>query len=654
MNPIQNKIPVVYFTNGEPEHGILVYSENGPSILDAMGCTINESNSVLFKLRTNLNDSLPLKPDELVTLQPVFQIRMGYSQTSIGADNMYPPSTNNWISHVVDGGAESYYFVQNIQGTNRKLLSIINNDDSIQIIAHRVYPYEIALIKMKRDLTARKEMEEINAEPYDIYSVLDKNKPKWDLIGKLAEGLTISNLSLKSTMIETLEQLVPVSFPLDTRKQIMAFLAWLDKAEVPNVDPVEFRDRYAKAAVLRSLVSGHLRCLLDEVEAPPYVRIMMLADAGQLSLTERPTPIEIERNPWFIAQYRLYELFPDWMDRVLDVVESLNRTGQIITSLPVSKEDAMKSREAWSSRFALASQALLMRGHVQKNAIGLRTLIYVGAAHKWPHRHLEFSARLGFQLDKSLQIQVLVLPPSAIERVTRLLPNIHVINWEMNSSNLSLYDRKLRKWKINSSTIFKSLARSRSLKQLENEFGTYTGKKPLIPTKEQAIVLDLISWFMYLQDLENGRISEYNNIATETIKEILNDLRRKEVIRFSYLMDMQKLTSICISASGPANHVCSLTRSFLKHAPTADTRISDNGSSSLIIARVPEDEAFRLLTNLPSVALENKIDLKAYPISAYIGYRNNLYQRLLREDGSWDDDVTGLLSQVRLQSSDDE
>jgi hypothetical protein len=93
-----------------------------------------------------------------------------------------------------------------------------------------------------------------------------------------------------------------------------------------------------------------------------------------------------------------------------------------------------------------------------------------------------------------------------------------------------------------------------------------------------------------------------------------------------------------------------MARAFLKHTPSTQVAITEGGSSCVLVSRIPEDEYFRFLTRLNNTANEIGVSLKALPISAYVGYRNNLYSRLIKEDGSWDDDVSGLLSQVRLPS----
>ena len=65
------------------------------------------------------------------------------------------------------------------------------------------------------------------------------------------------------------------------------------------------------------------------------------------------------------------------------------------------------------------------------------------------------------------------------------------------------------------------------------------------------------------------------------------------------------------------------------------------------MVRVSEAHAYEILANLPRTVAEYGIELKGYRVSAYAGYLHNLYQRLLNPDGTWDDDVSGFLSQIR-------
>ena len=46
-------------------------------------------------------------------------------------------------------------------------------------------------------------------------------------------------------------------------------------------------------------------------------------------------------------------------------------------------------------------------------------------------------------------------------------------------------------------------------------------------------------------------------------------------------------------------------------------------------------------------ASEYGMDIKMFRVSAYAAYTHNLYERLLTSEGTWDDDISGLLNQIR-------
>jgi hypothetical protein len=238
----------------------------------------------------------------------------------------------------------------------------------------------------------------------------------------------------------------------------------------------------------------------------------------------RPQSEAAEQDPWALVVLKLLELFPDWTGRVLEHITSLQDQCQITTELPVSREEARNSREAWSSRFAMANHGLFMRGHIYKESIGLIPAIYVGGAHRWPHKHLDWSARLGYETERPQYIQIMVMPKSAFQRVSRVIPTVRLVDWDMASVNVTLYNDKERKWNLKSTTIIKSLERRRTLKQLKNEFGCWTGKNTYLLSKKNARILDLISWSMQLGDFENEIYAKYYGIKNSTIKQELETI----------------------------------------------------------------------------------------------------------------------------------
>ena len=140
----------------------------------------------------------------------------------------------------------------------------------------------------------------------------------------------------------------------------------------------------------------------------------------------------------------------------------------------------------------------------------------------------------------------------------------------------------------------------------------------------------------------------WSTIFGAVIPRIATKLKDQGVFLLQFNTIMQRLTSICFNLNGPSKNVCSLARAFLRHAPSAQVRLSNEATSCNVVARIPEDLTYEALTKIPEIAKKNELNLSAFPISAFAAYRNDLFQRILRKDTTWDDDVSGLLSQIRL------
>jgi len=654
---VADSLPVKVFPKkGDIKKGMLYYGKEGPILELDTGNILEDYEEVRFSFSENSRFVKLRKIDssDQFNLKPEAVVQLNYSPDSYSHFDIYPPSTDSWLAHVVESGYKSVFTIQSINGKEKKLLTISDATSMELYYAGIVQSFEPSILIMNRDWNVNNQIIHTDIPDVDIYDILKKESLSWATLSKLVEGISIPNLAIGKTMGETLNQLVPQSFSPNIRNQIMAFLGWLETASIPKEDPINFVMKHRSAGVYNLLVRGHLQCMIDGVEHPQYVRVMHMADKGQLELTRRPQSEAAERDSWTLVRLKLHEMFPDWMGRVIEYAMTLQDNGQIVTELPVSRDDARNTRTAWSDRFAMANHALFVRGHVHKQSLGLISAIYMGAAHRWPHKHLDWSARLGYTSDKPQHIQIMVMPPSALERVLRVIPTVRLIDWEMSSANLSLYSNKERRWKLNNSLIVKSLERKRSVRQLSNEFGRWKGRNHYHLSLEQARILDLISWALYLSSLESNQYSKFYGINNSKIKQELDNMHDFGVFELQYFLIPEKLRSLCFLANGPSETICSMSRAFLKHTPSSQIRLTDSGSSCIIVSRVPEDEQYELVTRLNDAANETGISLRVLPISAYAGYRNNLYSRLLKNDGLWDDDVSGLLNQVRLQPKNDE
>jgi hypothetical protein len=71
------------------------------------------------------------------------------------------------------------------------------------------------------------------------------------------------------------------------------------------------------------------------------------------------------------------------------------------------------------------------------------------------------------------------------------------------------------------------------------------------------------------------------------------------------------------------------------------------GKMLIVFSRMPSDDVYHLQSELPVRGQEEGLTIRCLQPRALWNYTRTLYQRLLRDDGTWDDDVSGFLSQAR-------
>jgi hypothetical protein len=313
----------------------------------------------------------------------------------------------------------------------------------------------------------------------------------------------------------------------------------------------------------------------------------------------------------------------------------------------VSKEDAKKSRTSWNERFALIRAGLMFRGYVQEQRIGLNKLVFLGRTNRWPHLHLAWSARLGTPENNPPYIQVMVMPNTAITKLNRLRQKTSLIDWSTTRVNFQLYNPKTNSWKTNLARLRNSFTSSLTLSKLNKEFNVSSKQKIFTPDLEIVKLLDLATFGMYLSSLESGSYNKDLQMSSESIKEKIESLQNLGVLQVQYFAYLSGLVSICLEIKGDINRIYAITRVLLKTIPSAKVLISEKDTTCYVIGRVPEQSAYEILTDYPKIAAEHDINLNGYRVSAYVDYLHNLHERLLSKDGTWNDDISGLLSQFR-------
>jgi hypothetical protein len=630
---------------------VLVSESGSISSKDKQSVSVTHS---LIVGKTGKTQVKPLNQEVQVLITPLLMTKKPYA-SGMGQipDPSYPESSDGWYGRMVGGETEFLYTVQDILGDSRYWLTISDAQSGVIHESHPIRKYELGALSLLEDwesdnarysaLESRTREKSRNS----ALAILEEDTASWSQISKLVTDVSIPNLRLGETMRDTIEQLVPYSFPPETREELMAFLAWTTRPTKPKDDPVDFFEQLKATPMLRGLLMGHLQCIIDGIDTPPYVRLMMMADKGLLGQPKKPPPDYEEKVKWFIFWYKLDELFPDWRGKATKFASELQNSGKIAMGLPIGRSMAKKSRKAWEDRFAMMVSGLFLRANVHVRALGLRRLAYIGAAHRWPHHHIAWATRLGGAFEQSQHLQIMIMPPTATERVRRIRPNVIDIDWSAAVTNLNLFNETTNLWESSMQAILDSVSNEVTMRKLGKHQGKWRGKKSRILTREEAKVLDIASGGFYLSEVERQEHFDYWGFTKEKARSVLNKLVKEGIIQVSYFIWEVNLGSLLTFAQGPPGSIYSITDSFLRNTPSSLAMIGKEGEAAIFLSRLPEEQMHELMSTLPQTALDNDMIVRCWRPRSYRSYRSNLYQRLLKPDGGWEDDVSALLSQAR-------
>ncbi|MHA2188404.1 MAG: hypothetical protein ACW99V_09215, partial [Candidatus Thorarchaeota archaeon] len=558
---------------------------------------------------------------------------------------------------ILPGGEDVTFAIQETDNPKKYWLTIFDSQTGECFESHLIHRYEASQLSMVSDLEtwvskmntfAGKGLVKVLEQ---FQQRLDGQAPQWSEVSYLTEEVIIPNLHRGNSMREFVTQLVPDSLSQEVKEQFMLFLAWAAKQEIPVRDPIAFLNDLAPMYILRSLVIGHLQCLIDQVKTPPYVKILQLAATGKLTQLIQPISENPERVPWLKIRNRLWELFPNRLSRVIEIAKELNQSERIYLRSPISAADAEESKTALSDRLATLSEFLHLRGYVQHNLIGLKELAYLGHAHGWPHNHLAYTGRSTVESERPLHIDIMIAPQKAAERLIRVRPSIVEVAWSTTRINLGLYNAKRQVWTASLKRILNSIHGKRSFKQLKKEFSIISSQRQYPISEKEASVLDIVSQDHYLTWGESPNYWKHWGLKEEEVHNTIDRLIRAGVLLIEYMPVLRFLKSILIVAQGPQEKVCSLTRALLKHTPSTTAFVDHQAKTSFLLSRFPKDIAINIMSELSSHLENSSLNARLLPLDAYTGYRHNLYTRLYKDIGFWDENIDGLLSQIRVPHS---
>lgn len=646
----------------ECEVGIIRYDTNDVTIELESGEIVSSkmSGNVAFEVMKQIsldNESRsvvkPIVSKVEVLLKPIIVIHHPY--TASGGqivEDVFPPSTSGFYGRLLNGKSEALYFVQRVKNSNQFWLTITNPRTSQIFENLLIQPYEAEAISLIDDYSIKRissfesEVKRI-ATRGGVLSILDSPAPTWQELSMLLKDVSIPNLQMGNTMRDTLTQVVPASFPDSIRDELMAFLAYVIQNKLPKEDPLTYLARFSSTTILESLIYGHLMHLTDKTEWPSYVKLMILAARGHLESPKRAVSDSILGAPWFVYIHKCAELLPSWLNIAVKSARTLNESKRLVLGLPTTKSAAKKSRAAWKRRFAEMSYDLMVRGYTDTSALGLVELVYLGAAYRWPHRHMKFITRLGPLNENPPHLQAMLLPLNAAERVRRALPGVLSVFWSARSLNLNLLNERTNSWDIPIERIVESLEKRGTIRKLINRFGGRQTSDMYAMSRGEAKAVDLISEGVVLSLLETPVYLDSLGLEKREIRGHLKNLINHNIIRLMYEVSDPKLITLAVILQGEKETVTSVISEFLTSTPTTFARLDETGESGVLLSRLPEDSAQVIASQLASRAIAYGANIRCMRPTAFRGYTSNLYQRLLKPDGTWDDDVSAFLSQAR-------
>jgi len=641
---------VIVYLEDDIVEGQLAWTRDGPCI--HVG-TNTYSQNVRYRTQSAIGPfttngqarEIELPKEVTVQLEPVARTVRAYIAGSTRKEDVYPPSTKNWHKHYAIIGDPAYYFVQETDWDPKLWLTIIDYYDGHILFSHPVNPYETGGLWVDRAHEEwAKSQHHLRKRPGELIDwfeeLLSSPPPDWNQLARLTRGAPLKGLKIGQDMRETLEPLVPSYLHEFSRMQIMAFLAWvlLRESGPPKDDPIDLIYRYFPAQIFCYLLTKQLAVIISSDAPPTYARWISIAAENAR---------KANNNPEIFLQ-TFFDLVNSNTPSISTPEGKLDAE-HIVEDLESLRKKADYDKEAWLKLMLYASNSIRLRGDVNYEALGLRQLIYIGAAYRWPHQHLAWWAQLEGNRAFNRRFNVLVVPPRAMKEINRIM-SVETVEWSARVANLDLRDSE-GQWHVDWNRMLYSADTKTTFDRLRMEYGPRKSV-PSIISKRDAAFLDRVQSSFHLLDLliQSNR-STLGDFGKEEIREKLELFRNDNVLYSLQILDNSTLTihrrkaleSILMVLEGEPNGVLSLVRALLRYTPSSSPFVTQNGSKAYVVARIIKNGP--KLADLIEVAKSNDVRVEIRDIQSYRSCVTSLLERLWIEEGMWDEDLSGLLSQ---------
>lgn len=581
-----------------------------------------------------------------VKLKPIRRVIRGYDIDPTDSKEFYPPSTLGWYSHHRRTGRPAIYFVQESNWGTRRWLTIIDYEDlSILFSSHIKYFEAAGLWETKmiaKWLIERTAWIQERQKELSVYfkELLSKQAPSWKELSELTRAAPIKNARIGNDLGDTLDSIVPKDLDDWMRLQIMAFLAWTlcSEPSLPKEDPIDLGYKFLPAYIFSNLMVRHLGNTLTDTPTPLYVRFVWIADEIAKKTDNYDTV--------FINKF-LNLVLPSTASMRVSLAEE--QAFEILDEIRELREKAKTDVDAWLKRMKYAMSGVKLRGDINYKSLDLRQCVYLGRAYRWPHQHLSWFVELEEGKQFNTRFNMMLFPPRVLMKVSRLIP-IETIEWTVRASNPKLLDSSGR-WRVAWNRLLSTMNTDTSYAQLKREYGPGQSYADVI-SENEAKYLDFTSFGFTLSEVESGpEFQHITSIKWNEMRDTISKFRENSLLYNLHLLDSsmhtirysQILQGMLFILEGETAGMLSLIRAMLHYTPSATPYVVDGFRRAYIMVRLVRDE--EKLATLVDSAKSNDVTLKLFDIKDFENYSRNILQRLWGGEGSWNDDVTGLLSQ---------
>jgi hypothetical protein len=336
----------------------------------------------------------------------------------------------------------------------------------------------------------------------------------------------------------------------------------------------------------------------------------------------------------------------------IDMVE-LN-PNNILHQISSLQKKASKDKSVYLKNMMYYINNLRLRGNINHWALGLQKIVYLGTAYRWPHKHLAWTLELDQNRRFNARFHVLTVPQRSVSELRRIM-NVEEIDWMVKVVNPELRNSE-GEWYVDWNRLMYSIDTKTSLKRLKNKYGPKSVRSAVI-SREEASYLDFINAGFSVASVGSApTYPDFTDVTREEVAEKIDQLRDRGLIFNLHLLDnslatthkQQPLQTVMIVLQGDSKGILSIIRALIRYVPAATPFLTRQGSKAYVLVRIIRDEP--RLTDMAIAAKSMDVNIEYHDVQSYRSNLFSLYDRLWIDEGKWDDDLSGLISQSMFKT----